>query len=684
MSTPARARAVTAPSAGSPRVAAGNARATSPKVAGSTGAEIAPTHGRIVAALGDRDHVSIEELLKPLNSNDPHLRQASCQALARPSLRGDPRVASALIARLEDRDQYVRQAAANTLGQVSRRGDESSITALISHCADSDPGVRRVSAIALGQVVQRGNSAATAGLLARLEDRDGGVRRAALKSLEKVTDKGDSKVLGALFSRTTDGEAFVRHTAVEVLSRLAEEGDSNVVSRLLVLLDTDRDARVRWAATEALGRLAVRGDSRVLTALLARLDDEADSVRRAAANALGHVTFAPLEELRMQERHIAEVEFRGAHEVATRDKTITELEERHSLEVACLQRRVDELEDKLRREVEDRDRRIKALEDRSMEMGWLSRVAEFMPHAVRVTQFLETLPSLAGPESHGIEVTAPVWALRCVRASGTDAIAKPKRGSLTGHDDAAAPDGKDKRWLLTLFELFEQLSTGRVTSMELTERKPLDVYVHRGDDDAWGLYCVSRHRMLALLMRQACVRSELMWVRCVIRPKNDQSFWGWQWTNFYDGGDGLFVTMAGNSGRSSRFSAANQKTDSCGTPQSSKMSLQSPRSRSARKTSSICGASGAQGASAQRKVASTFAHQPVGSELQDQSPTNISPTSNDESLSGASQSPGSGAPGRSAKRSIPTVTMELLDDTVSIRTGQPGVTNGVFAAPRSM
>merc|ERR1719409_2045155 len=155
--------------------------------------------------------------------------------------------------------------------------------------------------------------------------------------MDKAAEKSDMKVFTALFGKTADGEAFVRHAAVDVLSRLAEEGDAEVVSRLLVLLDSDTDSRVRWAATEALGRLAVRGDSRVLTALLARLDDEADSVRRAAANALGHVTFAPLQELELQERHIAEIEFRGAHEVAARDRTIADLEERHAQEVSQLQ-----------------------------------------------------------------------------------------------------------------------------------------------------------------------------------------------------------------------------------------------------------------------------------------------------------------------------------------------------------
>jgi len=613
---------------------------------------------------------SVPDLLLPLGSADPHARQAACQALARPSLRGDSRVINALFARLQDKDQYVRQAAANSLGQVSRRGDEAAVAALAARLMDPDSAVRRLSATALGQIAQRGCSAATAALLGRLEDKDGGVRRASLKALEKVTEKSDGKVLMALFSRTADGEAFVRHTAVEVLSRLAEEGDTEVVSRLLVLLDTDRDARVRWAATEALGRLAVRGDSRVLTALLARLDDEADSVRRAAASALGHVTFAPLQELELQERHIAEIEFRGAHEVAARDKAITELEERHAMEVSSLQRRVDELEEKLRREVGERDRRIAQLEESAVEQSWLMRVGEFMPHASKVTRFLDTLPSLADPCHHGTEIVAPVWALRCVHR-GPLKNALRKGGQLAGEVEQFQ-DGKDKRSLLSLFELFEQLSTGRVTPMELTEKKPLDVYVHCGEDDAWGLYCCSRHRMLALLMRQACARGDLLTVRCVLRPKDDQSFWGWHWSTYYDGGDGLTVSPVNNGSARSSVIGAKDRLDTF-SPMSSNFSIARETALALERGGGSdpatprygrfhsMGAEGASGGNRSsallRRSGSMRQQQPP---LPQQAPSQqqalpIQPTSPvGSSLSGGSPSPGP------VQGTVPTVTMELV------------------------
>lgn len=219
------------------------------------------------------------------------------------------------------------------------------------------------------------------------------------------------------------------------------------------------------------------------------------------------------------------------------------------METRRLQQRVEELEDQLRQEVSDRDRQIKELREQLEDHGWTARVNEFLPHAGVVTQFLETLPALVGAAGHGKEVVAPVWALRCA-----------KRAGGTGDKEA-----QDKRWLLSVFELFEQLSTGRVTAEDITDTRPLDVYVHRGEDGAWGLYCCSRHRLLALLMRQACARNELLRVKCILRPKDDQSYWGWQWSNFYDGGDGLQVQPHGGPGP--RFSIGN------GSQTSSRMSL---------------------------------------------------------------------------------------------------------------
>lgn len=531
----------------------------------------------ISSAGTDAKDLKIEEYLTSIKSPDPHIRQAACQSLGQASFRGDPRTAPALIKGLQDRDTYVRQAAASALGQASRRGDESVLDALVARLTDADASVRRVVANAIGQVSPRGCVPAILGLAGRLEDRDGGVRRSAIKALEKVAEKEDAKVLTALFTRTADGEAFVRHTAVEVLSRLAEEGNVEVVDRMLELLNTDRDARVRWAATEALGRLAVRGDSRVLGALLARLDDEADSVRRAAANALGHVTFAPLQELELQEKHIQELEFRGHHELTSREKTISELRAHHAQEVAKLRQRVDELEETLRREIHCRDEQIARLEEQVLEQGWASKVTDFLPHAGHVSRFLDTLPDLAGPSSYGSEIVAPVWALRCMRGSGPCALggvssAGSASGTVSslpgggGEDSSPFGRGKDRRSLLALFELFEQLSSGTVTPMQLTEGRPLDVYVHQAEDNTWGLFCSSRHRHLAFLMRQACLRNELLTVRCVLRPKEDLSFWGWQWYNFYDGADGRTVEpksgrpMAGSSRSCSPTSSAGRLT----------------------------------------------------------------------------------------------------------------------------
>lgn len=493
-----------------------------------------PTSATVSAAPRDK----IAELIRDTTSADTHVRQAACQGLGS-AARSDARLAPVLLKALKDRDPYVRQAATTSLGQVARRGDDQVVEALVAQLGDSDSAVRRLASTSLGQVSNRSSSRTVAALVGRLEDRDGGVRRAAVKALEKVADKEDPAVLPQLFARTADVEAFVRHTAVEVLSRLAEEGNSEVVERMLELL-SDKDERVRWASTEALGRLAVRGDSRVLTRLLGRLDDESDSVRRAAATALGHVTFAPLQELELQERQIAELEFRGQHEVAARERTISSMRVSHAQETAKLRLRIDELEEKIRHEVARRDERIERLEAEVKEQDWVSRFADVIPHSGEIARFLHTLPDLAGPQHFGTQIRAPMWALRCLRHAPVERSPSTTRSATPWVD--ASPAGKDKRALLALFELFEQLSSGVVTPLELTEATPLDVFIHQTDDGTWGLFCSSRQRLQAFLMRQACCRNELLQVNCILRSKDDLSYWSWHWNSFYDGWDGRLAS----------------------------------------------------------------------------------------------------------------------------------------------
>jgi len=221
-----------------------------------------------------------------------------------------------------------------------------------------------------------------------------------------------------------------------------------------------------------------------------------------------------------------------------------QMREAHAEEAAGLRRKYQDLQEQMQREITERDERIRGFEVILEEQATTARVSEFLPHASRVMRFLDTLPPLAGPSGYGVEVVAPVWALRCVRSTASAGSGNPARGgapNVRSDDNSPTGAGKDTRELLELFELFEQLSNGRVTPMELTESKPLDVYVHRGEDDAWGLYCCSRHRLLALLMRQACARNEFITVRCILRSKDDCGYWGWHWNSFYDGSDGLNV-----------------------------------------------------------------------------------------------------------------------------------------------
>ncbi|CAK8990633.1 unnamed protein product [Durusdinium trenchii] len=484
-----------------------------------------------------------DELIHDLSSCDPHVRQAACQGLGRET-KTPSRAVPPLLNGIQDQNSYVRLAAATSLGQVARKGDEEVLEALIARFSDTDASVRRVACAAAGQVSNKSNARVLSALLARSEDRDGGVRRSAVKALEKVAKKEDPQVLAALFQRSNDSEAFVRYSAVEALCNLAAEGSPEVVNRMLEL-QSDRDSRVRCCATEALGRLAVRGDSRVLTSLLQCLDDEADAVRRAAATSLGYVTFAPLQELEVQERQIAELEFREQHEVSTRDRIIAELREKHQKESTELRARIFELEDQLKLEVEKRDLEIQQLKHKLEEQEWIAGVAGVIPHSGEISKFLDTLPDLAGAEHYGKQILAPIWALRCLR------VTQP---SLAASENSV--EAKDKRSMLALFELFQRLSSGSVTPLELTEASPLDVFVHQLEDGTWGLFCSSRQRLLAFIMRQACHRNELMRVRCTIRSKEDLGYWSWHWNCFYDGNDGRTMSPKGGASPSISPSAS--------------------------------------------------------------------------------------------------------------------------------
>lgn len=480
-----------------------------------------------------------DEYIQDLGSQDPHVRQAACQGLGREGQR--PRAVPPLLNGLQDQNSYVRLAAATSLGQAAKKGDDAVLEALIARCSDGDASVRRVACTSVAQVASKSQAfRARSALLARCEDKDGGVRRSAVKALEKVAEKDDSQVLSALLARSSDSEAFVRFSVVEALSNVSAEGNAQVVDRLLELV-SDRDSRVRCCSCESLGRLAVRGESRVLTALLGCLEDEADAVRKAAATSLGQVTFAPLQELELQERHIAELEFREQHEVSTRDRTIADLKGKYEKETAELRARVYALEDRLKLEVEKRDAEIAQLIHQMEEQEWIAGVGSVIPHAGEISKFIAKLPELAGAEHYGKQITAPIWALRSMRIQETVDTASTENSM----------EAKEKRSMLSLFDLFERVSSGSTSPWELTEASPLDVFVHRLEDGTWGLFCSSHQRLLAFMMRQACNRNELMRVRCVLRSKEDLGYWSWHWNCFYDGSDGRTMSPKVTSPQSS-------------------------------------------------------------------------------------------------------------------------------------
>merc|ERR1711904_133631 len=74
------------------------------------------------------------------------------------------------------------------------------------------------------------------------------------------------------------------------------------------------------------------------------------------------------------------------------------------------------------------------------------------------------------------------------------------------------------------------MGTERTESpLGLTEKHPLDVFLHQDTEGTWGLYCCNEQSLLPFLLCQASSRDALQRVRCVVRPTNDDSTWAEHW-----------------------------------------------------------------------------------------------------------------------------------------------------------
>lgn len=144
-------------------------------------------------------------------------------------------------------------------------------------------------------------------------------------------------------------------------------------------------------------------------------------------------------------------------------------------------RELEAAQRKLRERVQQTDELPSQLQQESPS----SKIVEVFPFRDMVSEFLERIPRL----EPGEEVDAPVWALRWSQATFSKRFAFRQ-----GHGNCQE----------SMFKLLMQLMRGRLTPMQLTERNPLDAYVHLGPDGVHGLYSRDNRRLVDLMAFQAC------------------------------------------------------------------------------------------------------------------------------------------------------------------------------------
>ena len=257
-----------------------------------------------VRALGLTGQVRAVEPIAPFaNSNDPAVRQAAAEGLARIGAEG---CLDLLIDLSDDADSGARRWAAWGLSNIGGKGAAIALRArlgdaeaeirrlaaiglrrsplqaagpdLIRASGDTDPGVRLEAVRALAKVEGTRAGEAT---VAAVRDADAGVRRAAL---DGVVSRGlHNAAVGALvemLSKSTE------ETRLLVIDALSDSKSDRAVGPLAAQLKADR-IRVRRRAAIALGKLKRQGAT---GALIDALEDRDRGVRTFAWRALRTIT----------------------------------------------------------------------------------------------------------------------------------------------------------------------------------------------------------------------------------------------------------------------------------------------------------------------------------------------------------------------------------------------------------
>jgi len=230
-----------------------------------------------IGNIGEKARSAVPALIEALDDIDPGVIAAAARAAGQMGTRAS-RAADELTALLDHDDARVRAAASASLGNLGRRASKSAVE-LNTRLDDPDPNVRAAAAISLGQLGPRSDASVT-DLIRSLGDDDDRVRDAASGALARLGKKAVPNLVRAL----QNGNPIFLQAVVDTLGRT---GPPAVPELSTTLLEDHTPDIARGYAAMALAQIADRDDS-VIETLTRALDDKSPSVRRSAAESLGH------------------------------------------------------------------------------------------------------------------------------------------------------------------------------------------------------------------------------------------------------------------------------------------------------------------------------------------------------------------------------------------------------------
>jgi HEAT repeat protein len=245
------------------------------------------------------DPAAIEHLVLCLTDEHDQVRQTASGVLRKLDKNWEKsapakQAATALRQRQQSQDYWVRQAATEVLGKIGE-GDAAPTTLETELSKFADP-------------MQARKQTTMEALLLALEDSDRDLRQAATEALGKLAEK---RATDALVKHLTDKDEWVCKSAAKSLINMAwEPADLAQRARQCVLLEKWDDAAnlgepaipaltmatnsristTRLAAVKALAHIA---SAKISEALAARLSDDVAEIRKAAAQGLKEIGWAP-------------------------------------------------------------------------------------------------------------------------------------------------------------------------------------------------------------------------------------------------------------------------------------------------------------------------------------------------------------------------------------------------------